>query len=91
MEQPVDVHGRNSVQVHQEIALVHDHVVQRALEHLSRTLVELPSGTDQNRAAACWTSTLINVLLPSPEGSDLRGPILARRGVGPVCGALRHA
>ncbi|MEV7729082.1 hypothetical protein AB0P15_30760 [Streptomyces sp. NPDC087917] len=52
MEQAVDVHGRDGVQVHQEIALVHGHVVQRVLEHFARSLIEVSGSADQNRAAA---------------------------------------
>ncbi|MFB7982886.1 hypothetical protein [Streptomyces vinaceus] len=66
------------MQVHQKIPLVHGHVVQRALEHLSRALVEFPGEADEYRAAAVLDVNVDNVFCsPHPKAPDPRGRILA--------------
>ncbi|WP_328972735.1 hypothetical protein [Streptomyces sp. NBC_00239] len=84
VEQAVDVHGRNSVQVQQEVVLVHGHVVQRVLEHFSRTLVELPGGADLNRAGECGTLSRVPRHSREELDHDVRQQHpAARAGAGP--------
>ncbi|MFE6270495.1 hypothetical protein ACFVQ9_17135 [Streptomyces goshikiensis] len=73
VEQPVDVHGRHAMQVHQEVPLIVGDMVQDLQEHPARVLTEFTVGADQDRVAAALNAHVDQIfLLPSPAGTALR-------------------